>query len=177
MIFAELEQYAESKFGPGTWKTLLKKANLENRIYLAVQEYPDSEAVSLVMAASAATGQPVSSVLEDFGRFIVPSLLRLYGHLLKPEWRTLDVIENTERTVHAVVRVRNPGAKPPQLKTRRIGPKEVSLLYNSPRRLCGLAIGIASGLGEHFHENIVANQRICMYKGADHCEIRFTKLD
>jgi hypothetical protein len=125
IIFSELQSYAETKHGRGTWAALLRKANLENRIYLAVQEYPDTEIISLVMAASAMTQLPVSAVLADFGQFIVPSLMRMYGHLLRPEWRAIDVIDHTEGTVHAVVRTKNPGAKPPRLKTQRLSPNEV----------------------------------------------------
>ncbi len=176
MIFSELQNYAETKRGPGTWSALLKKANLENRVYLSVREYPDAEAVALVMAASAMTGLPLSAVLEDSGQFIVPSLVRIYRHLLKPEWRTIDVIDHTEATVHKVVRVKNPGAKPPQLKTKRLGPDEVQLIYTSPRRMCGLAIGIATGLGQHFKEKIVATQTMCMHKDATRCEILFRKI-
>jgi hypothetical protein len=77
----------------------------------------------------------VSDVLEDFGRFTVPFLMRMYGHLLKPEWRAIDVIDHTEGTVHAVVRVKNPDAKPPKLKTQRLSPNEVLLVYTWPRQM------------------------------------------
>jgi len=76
--------------------------------------------------------------------------MRRYGHLLKPEWRAIDVIDHTEGTVHAVVRVKNPDAKPPKLKTQRLSPNEVLLVYTPPRQMCGLAIGIGAGLGQHF---------------------------
>jgi Haem-NO-binding len=175
IIFAELQNYAEAKHGRGTWEALLGKAKLKNRIYLSIQEYPDSELISLVMAACAMTGLSVSAVLENFGQFIVPSLLRMYGHLLKPEWGTIDVIDNTEGTVHAVVRVKNPEAKPPKLKTQRLSPNEVLLVYTSSRQMCGLAIGIGLGLGQHFGEKIVADQTMCMHKGATRCEILFRK--
>jgi len=146
IIFAELQNYAETKHGRGTWNALLEKASLKNRVFVAVQEYPDTEVISLVMAAWAMTGLSVSEVLEDFGRF-VPSLMRMYGHLLKPEWRAIDVIDHTEGMVHAVVRVKNPDAKPPKLKTPRLSPNEVLLVYTSPRQMCGLAIGIGTGFG------------------------------
>jgi hypothetical protein len=175
IIFAELRNYAETEHGPGTWNALLEKASLKNRVYAAVQEYPDTEIISIVMAACAKTGLSVSEVLEDFGRFIVPSLMRMYGHLLKPEWRAIDVIDHTEGTVHAVVRVKNPDAKPPKLKTQRLSPNEVLLVYTSPRQMCGLAIGIGTGLGQHFQEKIIANQTMCMHRGASRCEILFRK--
>ena len=175
IIFAELRNYAEAKHGRGTWDALLKKANLENRVYFSIQEYPDAEIISLIMAACAMTGLSASAVLEDFGRFMVPSLIRMYGHLLKPEWGAIDVIDHTEGTVHAVVRVKNPEAHPPKLKTRRITRDEVLLVYTSPRQMCGLAIGIGKGLGEHFGETIVADQAMCLHKGATRCEILFRK--
>jgi hypothetical protein len=85
----------------------------------------------------------------------------MYGHLLKPEGRAIDVIDHTEGTDHAVVRVKNPDAKPPKLKTQRLSPNEVLLVCTSPRQMCGLAIGIGTGLGQHFQEKIIANQTMC----------------
>jgi hypothetical protein len=177
IIFSELQSYTEAKHGQGTWDVLLKKANLGNRVYLSIQEYPDAEIISLVMAVCAMTGLSVSAVLEEFGQFIVPSLMRTYGHLLKPEWTAIDVIDHTEGSVHAVVRVKNPEAKPPKLKTQRLSPNEVLLVYTSPRQMCGLAIGIGTGLGQHFGEKIDAEQTMCMHKGATRCEILFRKAE
>lgn len=177
LIFAELQKYAETKYGKGTWAALLKKAALGTKVYLAVREYPDAEGVALIVAASAMTGLSVAAVLENFGEFIVPDLVKMYGHLLPPEWRTIDVIEKTEATIHSVVRVKNPGARPPELNTVRRGPNEVVLLYTSPRQMCALAVGIGKGLAQHFNEHIVAQHVTCMHKGAARCEIVFRKVN
>ena len=176
IIFAELQNYAETKHGKGTWNQLLDKAGLENIVYLSIKEYPDTELVALLTAASLMTGLPTAAVLEDFGEFIAPALIKMFGHLLRPEWKTIDVIDNTEGTVHTVVRVKNPGAKPPQLRTVRHGPDEVVLVYTSPRQMCALAIGIGKGLAKHFKEKIVSTQTMCMHKGAPKCEIVFRKI-
>ena len=175
VIFAELRNYAESKHGLGTWFALLEKADLTGRTYLPIQDYSDADAMALVGAASVVTGLPVASVLEDFGEFIVPDLIKMYGHLLKPEWNTIDVIDNTEQTVHSVVRIKNPGAKPPQLQTVRRSKDEVLLKYNSPRKMCALAVGIGRGLAKHFREKVEITQTSCMNKGASQCEIVFCK--
>jgi len=114
---------------------LLRNAGLASKTYLPVQEYPDAEIVAIIGAASSITGLSVSAVLEDFGEFIAPALIKMFGHLLWAEWKTIDVVENTEGTVHSVVRVKNPGAQPPKLKTRRNGPDEVVLVYTSPRQM------------------------------------------
>lgn len=176
LIFAELQKYAETRHGKGTWHILLQKAGQEAKFYLPVREYPDSELGALVVAASSMTGLPVAEVLKDFGEFIVPDLIKMYGHLMRPEWTTIDVIENTEGTVHSVVRVKNPGAKPPQLNTERLSANEVVLFYTSPRQMCALAIGISKGLAKHFNENIVAQEATCMHRGAPQCEILFRQV-
>ena len=174
MIFSALRNYVEQKYGPGTWDALLVQAELKGRVYLFSKEYPDAEVTALVSAA-ARCGQTSAAVLEGFGEFLVPTLLKLHGHMLKPQWKTLDVIEHTESTMHRVVRVKNPGAHPPQLNAKRINSDEVLLIYNSPRRMCALAIGIGRGLAKEFHEEILITQSLCVHHGADRCEILFRR--
>jgi hypothetical protein len=77
----------------------------------------------------------------------------VYGPLLDSEWRTLDVIQHTEETIHRVVRMRQPGAAPPRLRVDRASPDEVAIHYDSPRRLCAVARGIVRGVAKHFGEN------------------------
>jgi len=55
MIFSELRSYAEDKLGPGAWNAVLKRAGLEQSVYLPIQEYPDCEASALIAAVSAVT--------------------------------------------------------------------------------------------------------------------------
>jgi hypothetical protein len=175
-IFSALRSFAEKEFGSGTWAAMLKQAALGDQVYLHVQDYPDAEAMALVLAASSLTGKPVAALLEDFGEFIVPELMKMNGHLLLPQWKTLDVIEHTEATIHKVIRVKNPGATPPELKTTRLSSYELLLIYTSPRRMCAFAIGIGRGLAHRFQENIVITQPVCMHQGTSHCEILFRKI-
>jgi len=154
---------------------LLKHAQLENRAYLSVSEYPDAEMEALVSAAATMSGQAATVVLEDFGVFIALPLTNMYGHLIPGEWKTLDVIEKTEETIHNVVRVQTPGAKPPVLHAIRRSEGEVVLIYGSPRKLCAFAIGIVRGVAKHFNETIEVTQTKCIHHGAPHCEIVFRK--
>jgi hypothetical protein len=108
IVFAELRNYAETNYGKGSWDALLRNAGLQGKVYLQVREYPDAELAALAVAASSVTGWLVAEVLQDFGEFITPALLNMFGHLMLAEWRTIDVIDHTEGTVHTVVRVRNP---------------------------------------------------------------------
>lgn len=175
IVFAEFRKFAEEKLGSDAWNTLRTNAGLARKMYVPVQEYPDSEIAALVGAASKLTGRPAFDLVQDFGEFITPALMGMYFHLIKPSWRALDVIEYTEGTIHTVVRVNSPGARPPKLKTTRLGVNEVLLVYDSPRRMCALAIGIGYGLGTYYKEKIVAQQTQCMHQGARSCQIVFRK--
>lgn len=175
-IFAELQKYVETKLGAQAWPTLLKEAGLGDRTYMPLEEYPDGEAVALVSTASRITSQQIPAILEDFGEFIAPDLLEMYWALIQPEWKTLDVIEHTERAVHEVVRLKNPGAKPPYLQAKRVGPDEVILTYTSPRKMCKIAEGISKGLARFFKERIAIEQTSCMSRGDASCVIRVRRL-
>jgi hypothetical protein len=171
LMFAELKKYVDQKVGGEAWNTLLDTAGLGGRIYMPVQEYPDADIVALVGAASQATGRTVQAILEDFGEYIVPDLLKMYGSLLERGWKTLDVIEHTEETIHRVVRSRNPGARPPELSCTRPGPDEVVISYRSARKMCSVAKGISNGIAAHFGESIAVTQSVCMLRGDPECLI------
>ena len=106
-IFAELEKYVSARLGPSAWSDLLARAGLAGKEFSFLESYPDEEAAALLGAAVEATGKPVAELLEDFGAFVAPDLLEMFWGAVEPEWRTLDVIEHTERSIHQVVRLEN----------------------------------------------------------------------
>ena len=77
--------------------------------------------------------------------------------------------------MHTVVRASDKDALPPQLRTRRTAPDTVVVIYDSPRKMCALAMGIGKGLARRFNETLSINQTQCMHKGAAFCEIVFQK--
>ncbi|HWK89230.1 MAG TPA: heme NO-binding domain-containing protein, partial [Longimicrobium sp.] len=176
IIFSELKKYVDAKLGPGAWSQLAANAGLGVKVYLPIREYPDEELVALVATASGMTGIAAQDILVDFGEFIAPSLLRMYRSLVKPEWRTLDLVENVEQTIHTVVRIKNPGARPPELHTTRVGPREVLLTYTSARKLCSVARGIVNGVSRHYGDRIEVTESVCMLQGADRCELTLRQL-
>jgi predicted hydrocarbon binding protein len=171
MIVVELKRYVDTKLGPAAWSALLSTAGSTRTLFLPVQEYPDAEVVALVQAAASTTGLSVNAILEDFGAFLVPGLVKLYGALIREQWRTLDLIENTEKVMHRVVRMKNPGAKPPELQVKRRTPSEVVIEYASARKMCALARGICRGIAAHYRETIAIEETSCMNDGAASCAI------
>ncbi len=77
--------------------------------------YSDEAAKAIVIAASKMTNTPVDQILEDFGVFIAPDLMKMYGSLVEPKWKTMDMLLYAEKTIHRVIRMRNRGAQSPNL--------------------------------------------------------------
>lgn len=175
LIFNELRKYADVRFGEGAWGTLLNRANADGKMYLPTDTYPDAELVALVTSASAVTGRDAAALLEDFGEFIVPDLLASFRSLVRSGWRTLDVLENVEATIHRVVRLQVRDAEPPRLQTERLDPSRVRITYASPRRLCFVAKGIVKGLARHYREAIDIAEPECMLHGRQRCIIEVTQ--
>jgi len=171
IILTELQKYVEKRRGAETWTEVRAAAGLSDRVYTPVGVYPDDDVVALIGATAASTQSPVDDVLQDFGEFIVPDLVEIYGSLIDPDWGPLDLLQHTEETVHTMVRVRDPGSEPPYLEAERTAPDEVVITYRSPRRMCGVAKGIVRGVAAHYGQPLSISEEMCMLDGADRCVI------
>lgn len=170
LIFSELKKYVETKFDSKTWDTLQEKAGLKGNLYLAASVYPDNDLLSLVTTACQMTGVDAQTILEDFGDFIAPDLIRQYSFLIKPEWTLVDFLCNTEDTIHKIVRF-HPGVTPPQLMVRRVAEDRVTISYDSKRKMCALLKGIVKGAARHYQKNITIIESRCMLEGAPECTV------
>lgn len=171
MIFGELKKYVDTNLGGDSWATLLDQAGLANRVYIPVKEYPDKEAAQLVVTASEITGIEISDLLKSFGVFMVPDLLLLFRRQIQADWDLMDLYTQIEDTIHKVVRLRSPGAKPPQLRVERKSSDEVIIYYSSPRRMCSLGVGLIQGIAETFDNPVTINESTCMHRGDARCTI------
>lgn len=170
LIFAELKKYVETKFDSKTWGALLEKAGLKGNLYLAASIYPDRDLLSLVTTACQVTGLAPKEILEDFGDFIAPDLIRQYQFLIRPEWDLVDFLCNTEETIHKVLRF-HAGVTPPRLVVKRVADDRVTISYNSQRKMCGLLKGIVKGAARHYNKEVGIMESSCMLQGDPECTV------
>jgi tRNA A-37 threonylcarbamoyl transferase component Bud32/predicted hydrocarbon binding protein len=176
LIFLQLQRFAQKQGGITAWDSLLQDAQLPIKSYSPARAYADEELMALVGAASRLLNIPAGAVLEAFGEFLAPELIRLYAKLIEPEWRTLDLIENTEQLIHTAVRVGNPGAQPPVLHCVRSTPDELQMVYSSDRQLCSLARGIVNGVARHYGETVHISEDACRLRGDPFCAFQVTRV-
>ena len=178
LIVNQLRQYAVQRFGRVAWEEVVTRAGVDLGLATPTIDrvYEDDVVYRVVAAAVAISGVSAHDLLEDFGAFLAPTLLRVYEPMINPRWRTLDVIENTEERIHTAVRMRDSNAGPPYLASERVSPTQVDIIYTSPRRLCAVAEGIPRGLAVKFGEQIVVTQPECMLRGDERCLIRVAQV-
>lgn len=173
IIHAEMKKFVVGAHGAGVWDNLIKEAGIKNASYLTTATYPDKEAAALVTTAAKLLNVSPAVVMEGFGEFIVPHLIQIYKGLIRPEWKTLDLLENVESVIHTAVRFRDPGMAPPKLAATRTNAREVVMTYSSSRAMCSVAKGIAKGVAKHYGERLDIKETSCMLKGASSCTLVF----
>jgi tRNA A-37 threonylcarbamoyl transferase component Bud32 len=176
LIFLQFQRFAQTHSRITAWESLLREAQLPIKSYSPARAYPDEEMLALIGAASRLLSMPTGAVLEAFGEFVAPELIRLYGRLIEPEWKTLDLIENTEKLIHTTVRVGNPGAQPPVLNCIRSTRDELQIVYSSDRQLCSVAKGIVKGVARHYGETVHITEDACMLRGDPFCALQVTRV-
>ena len=178
LIVNQLREFVIARRDRETWSRAVAESGAElPRVPRLTGSYADSDVFGIVgaLVASREFGS-VPELLADFGEFLAGTLVRVYSPLVRPEWRTLDLIENVEEHVHTVARMRDSDAGPPQLSAVRRSPSVVEVTYRSPRRMCSLAEGIVRGLAAHYRETVRVSQPLCMHRGDDHCVVQVEQL-
>ncbi|MBH8569105.1 heme NO-binding domain-containing protein [Microvirga sp. STS02] len=151
-ILTLLKRYVQTQYDHSTWVKLMELSGLDKVEFDHKTVYPDEYIYALVGHAAEMTGLSAGELHEKFGEYLVPDLMYMYQRLLKPEWKTLDMLEHTELTMHKQVRQEHSENSPPVLDVSRLGPNELMIDYVSPRRMGGLAVGIVRGLATYYDE-------------------------
>lgn len=153
-IFLQLQHYVTAHHGASAWPEVLWAAGVPERTYLHSEAYPDAEAFALLRCAAYTQQKPVQEFLENFGEFITPWLMELYAPLIPETWGTLELLLNTEETIHGIVRATNPDVEPPRLQFTRTGPCALRFVYDAPLPVGGLAKGIIQGVANHYGDRV-----------------------
>jgi len=151
-ILTLLKRYVQTQYDHSTWVKLVELSGLEAGDFSHKEVYPDEHLYALVGQAAEMTGIAASELHEKFGEYLVPDLMYMYQKYLDPDWRTLDMLEHTEKTMHYQVRKQHVGNAPPVLQVTRLNDHELLIDYVSARRMGGLAVGIVRGVAAYYDE-------------------------
>lgn len=161
-FFVLMRRLVVSDSGPAAWLHLLRDAKLDHCVFTADQSYPDAYAAKLVDTAAGAAGVTRSELLEAFGRFAAPELLRVHPEFVQPGWNVLECIERTVNAAHHAMAGSD-------LLAAHLPDGELVITMTLPVDLCALAKGVLLGLGDHYGEFVSVTETGCSSHGDPSC--------
>jgi predicted hydrocarbon binding protein len=172
LIFVSLRDYLAAEHGAAKEQAVMES----EPFYFVSEAYPDELFVALLDRACRVTGMSRERLLHAFGVFTAEkTFARLYPALFALSPNAHTFLLGVETSIHDIVRVAMPEARPPELDVSETEKGAVSIVYRSPRRLCALLRGLVEGTARHYREKVRIEELACMDRGDDACrfEVRF----
>jgi len=180
LIFVTWEKYLRDRFGDGLlnqYRATLGETAAGSP--LVSRLYDDATLLAGVDAAHKLTHMSADTLLWEYGRYFILNGLtsHLCAYLLTQVRSGFDLLL-AMRDAHAQMR-RVPGGLTPPLFTYEpisTSPREMALIYDSPRHLCAVLWGAIEGSAERYGERVQILERSCMKHRAPICrfELRFS---
>ncbi len=154
IVFTEFLELVEDRFGLETVEEIIADANVPSEgVYTAVDTYPHSELVSLVVALSKKSGAEVRELVRIFGHHMFGRFLAMHPEFFEPHKETFSFLESVDQHIHVEVRKLHSDAELPKFENQRDG-NTLRLTYSSSRGFDALAQGLIEGSIAHFGEDI-----------------------
>jgi hypothetical protein len=170
--FDLMRHYAVTEIGETGWAIILKRLGHPGREYVIGQTYPDAEFGMVAGLVAQAMNKPIPDVLEGFGEAMVPQMIEVYGFLVNQRWSYMDFLMNMQSLLESAFQLDAPGATaPPKIRARRVGPEEVSIVYESSLRACAIVRGACRGAAAMYGVEAVITDEKCVLRGDPTCVI------
>ena len=168
VIFNLLEELVCREFGQSEWNNVRQDADVDS-LFTSEGSYPDAVLRRLVAAVAKRAHQTPGEALQWFGRHSMPLLASRYPAFFASQSSTRSFILTLNDIIHPEVRRLYPGADVPNFDFDASVPDELTLGYQSPRKLCALAQGFIEGAADYYGETVDVEQRLCMHRGDAKC--------
>jgi len=175
IVFTLLADMVEENFGLEAWDALLSKTGLDG-IYVSTESYDDEELFKLVGAAHEATGIEVNDLVKAFGKFSFSKFQKMHPDFCDPEYSLKQFLLTVDQVIHVEVKKLHPDAMLPSFDYVDESDSELTMLYNSPRKLCMLAEGLIAGAAEYYKTEYELTHDECLHEGHDHCKLHLTMV-
>jgi len=178
MVFTEFLEMVEDGFGPDVADAILcSAAPGHDGAYTAVGYYDHAELVSLVVALSERTGISVPALVKAFGRHLLRRFTQVHPKMFQGSDSLFDLVARIDGHIHVEVRKLYSEATLPRFTVRERSPERMTVLYQSPRGLHELAVGLLEGAAEHYGEScLIRTQAWSDGQGNEGCLITLERV-
>jgi hypothetical protein len=176
IILLGFRRFVLDRYSDSTWRAAQESASLAGTIYLPVQSYRDSELSALVAAVARITKSDAQELLESFGELLAPDLLRMYGMLLDPRWKLLDILANAGPILRRIGALRHESRTSPDIQSAWRYRNEVALSFSMRQPLCAMVSGVIQGFAAHLNEPVRIAPSTCTRLGQPRCGLSVKTL-
>lgn len=177
-IFTSLADMVEDHYGLKSWQAMLDACPLSTGgSYSTGGVYPDKEILCLVTQLQKRLDVPLDILLRTFGEYLFVSLVNMHKNYLIDKATARDFILSIDDEIHRDIEKLYPGTSFPFIEYRDNADNTLSIIYNSPRKLCFLAEGLIQGVANQYQTDIGLIHSKCMHRGDDYCQLDLTFHD
>jgi Haem-NO-binding len=173
LIFVTWEKYLAERYGSSllnAYRAVIGETAANSP--LASRVYNDEILLAGLGVACDLTSLPANTLLREFGRyFIINGLTSHLCAYLLTRVNTARELLLVMSDAHAQMRRVPDGLTPPLFgyETRTNHKNELTMIYDSARKLCPVLYGAIEGAAQRYGETAQIVERACMKKGANVC--------
>ncbi len=155
MVFTELVEFVEEKFGFEVADGMLEASLLEEKgTYTQAANYTFEELVAIVSRLAEITKIPMVDLIEVYGRHLFGRIVGLYPPMVANFSSSLPFIAQVDTFIHPQVKKLYPDADLPSFSVISLSENELVIDYTSNKPLMPLARGLMLGAADYFGETI-----------------------
>lgn len=156
VVFTELIEFVEGALGFEVADKMIEMAHLDNNgSFSQGGNYPFSHMQKLLGSLSEITGKNPQELLYIFGEHLFSILVNMYGKNISEIGSSLDFIDSVENYVHVEVKKLYKDTDLPTFTTTYKDDKNLTIIYQSEKRLEAFAHGLMTACGKYFNEELV----------------------
>ncbi|MCX6281105.1 MAG: heme NO-binding domain-containing protein [Bacteroidetes bacterium] len=150
-----LADMVTEKFGKNKWEDSLEKAGIpRTTFFLTTQDVDDALTMKVIASACEVLKITTEQAAAAFGDYWVNDFaVKVYKPFYSGLTSAKEFLLNLDK-VHVITTQTIPNAHPPRFDYEWKDPKTLIMTYKSPRGLIEFFIGLAHGVGKHFHEEL-----------------------
>ena len=155
IVFTELLELVEEKFGYETVDKVIASAKLDNDgAFTAIGTYEHSDLLKMVVALSQQTGVEIPVLVNTFGKHLFNKFVEMHSDKIELFENSFSLLEKVEGFIHVEVRKLYPDAELPTFEYQRPSEDELEVKYISTRPFADLCEGLIQQCVEHFGESV-----------------------